>query len=295
MRFIARYIKIYQRAHIPLYIKTEKSLQKKLFFLHTNKETGIKKKKGKTVQKNNTMYPSEKTRKIGLMTSGKRGEKLMRYAFGFGGSSVFLAAFIGLLIFSVFAKGTDRAVAAAASLLSLAAAAIFAGTGFLFIPKMTKKLDCGKNAFVINAGSALSKEELFSEAESIRDPFLAERNGDWLDVTWEWLNGYYINADFENPGLYRKKEIFKIMFRVNDDHTYDMLDCVITENTGANIKGAGFGKSAEVGRFQVKKTFDAIGVDKRSGKAGVNTYCLDTEELRRYMRKWFADRGYREN
>ena len=113
------------------------------------------------------MYPSEKTRKIRLMASGKRGEKLMRYVFGLGGSSVFPAAFIGLLIFSI--------------------------------------------------------------------------------------------------------------------------------NTGANIKGAGFGKSTEAGRFQVRKVFGAIGVDKGPGKADVNTYCFDTEELSRYMRKWFADRGYSEN
>lgn len=252
-------------------------------------------KKGKIMNKNNNMYPSEKTRKFGLMTTGTRGMKLMKYGFGVLGTSIFLTASLVSLITMIFGKEENHTVSFVLFLVFLAAALLYAAIGFFIFPAVSKKLDDGKNTFVIDSGSAVAKEELFADMNSIREPFTAERNGDWLDVTWKWLSGYYADMDMRNPGGYKRREFFKIMFRVNDDHTYDMLDCVVTEMGGVNRRGIDLTKSVSVGRFKLKKFFGALGVDESSGKAGPNSYHLDTEELRRYMRKWFADRGYREN
>ena len=102
------------------------------------------------------MYPSEKTRKFGLMTTGTRGMKLIKYGFGVLGTSIFLIASLVSLIAMIFGKEENHTVSFVLFLVFLAAALLYAAIGFLIFPAVSKKLDDGKNAFVMPPRTTLS-------------------------------------------------------------------------------------------------------------------------------------------
>ena len=238
------------------------------------------------------MFPSERMRKVGLWSSGRKSISLISCVFGVTGACFFVGA-----LSSAYTELTspDAGPYAVFAVIGLLSACLYIAVGLLAVPALYKKLENGKNVYPIDMNNRLTKEELFDDIGTICEPYTAERNNDWLDVTWKWIDGYFADLDLRSPEIHKRKEKVVMMFRINDDYTYDMLDAVITESGYAKKTGIGIGQNAEVGRVSVKKFFGAVGVDADSRMAGANAYCLDTEELRRYMRRWFAERGYREN
>lgn len=231
------------------------------------------------------MVPSEKIRLIGLIVAGSGGIEMMKYGFGVVGSGI--SAVCAVLSF-VFLYGRNKTkIIVPAMFVIMTASCLIAGFGIF--PTIQEVLDIGKNCYPVSTENTMTKEELFDDIGTICEPYATERNKDWLDVTWKWMDEY-----FANPDIAKGEKKFMIMFRVNDDMTYDMLDCLMEESTSSGILGIEKHKNIEVGRFYIKKYYYATGIDTESEKVGMNGYYMDTEELREYMRKWFADRGYRE-
>lgn len=162
--------------------------------------------------------------------------------------------------------------------------------GFVFFTLIEKGIHKGEINYPIT-NIMYPKSRILQEALTTIDPsLLVAVNGDWIDVTYNYMQSTHI----EDIGLEFSKSAYTKMYRLNDDYTFSELDLLHTtsaSNTG--FVGASYNNHIKIGRikhcsFNVTLNLSKDGIEPK-------VYTFNTLELTNYMHKWFADRGYKES
>lgn len=166
----------------------------------------------------------------------------------------------------------------------------FSFFGFVFFPLIEKGIHKGEINYPIT-NIMYPKSRILQEALTTIDPsLLVAVNGDWIDVTYNYMQSTHI----EDIGLEFSKSVYTKMYRLNDDYTFSELDLLHTtsaSNTG--FVGASYNNHIKIGR--IKHCSFNVTLDLTKDGIEPKVYTFNTLELTNYMHKWFADRGYKES
>ncbi|WP_027430307.1 hypothetical protein [Lachnospira multipara] len=157
--------------------------------------------------------------------------------------------------------------------------------GLVFFPVVEKGIHKGEYQYPVN-NVIYSISDLYNDARFIDDRFIVRVYGNWMDVSFNWMNTKY----FRGLGASSCNDVFTKMYRINNDRTYNELDLYTSINGDLNRRGVNLSKSFKCGRFRGRKFNMNFGYDETG--FGPHIYTLDTLYITNYMHKWFADRGY---
>ncbi len=255
--------------------------------------------------KTNKIIPSLKMRKTALWATNKKNYDI---AFGWVGVAIILVgAITGFVLrnitYTISGTVTKNGITETVNsplngysvgVIIAAFGCLYAIIGFVLIPIAFKSIHKGEITYPVSM-ERMSKEQLFADITSIDDKYSVKVNDNWIDVTWNWQN----STLFGNLSISKRQDIFMKLFRINDDGTFNELDCDINYELYAGLKEFRliYEKEMHVGRSRHKAFQIGFGTDGNNPQNGfgIQKFELDTLDLTNYMHKWFADRGYREN
>jgi len=159
--------------------------------------------------------------------------------------------------------------------------------GLVAFPAAERAIHKGEIYFPINPVN-YSLADLYRDARFIDDMFKVSVYGNWIDVSYNWMNSKY----FKGLAVASTNEVYTKMYRINPDHSFNELDLVTAVSGAVGKSGLFASKSFKCGRFRGRKFNMNFGMD--SSGVGPHIYTLDTLYITNYMHKWFADRGYSE-
>jgi hypothetical protein len=165
----------------------------------------------------------------------------------------------------------------------------------LLVPKFVSGVNSyvhkGEDNYPISAKKT-PREKLLNEAVALQTipgtNLHLEVYGNWIDVSDNWQNSLSLLN-----GVTKRINVYKKMFYINDDYTYQELDCEYEAEANINLGTLSASRRIAFGHIKHHSVQYLVGANLNNKEVGINKYTLDTLDITNNAHRWLADHGYR--